>query len=119
MESPVQYTFKMLAMDPTKRVPGGEVRMVDPGSFPASTTVAAALVTLKSGAFARVALASERIGMTVLDQRPGKDDRLCARRRARTMDFNPNDVGFVPNMTATPSKTPGTSTSYSSGVELS
>ena len=50
VESPIQYTFKMAAMAPTRKTPGGEVRIVDSRNFPVSKNVAAALVTLKPGA---------------------------------------------------------------------
>ena len=48
--SPIQYTFKMSAMAPTVKTAGGEVRIVDSHNFPASKSIAAALVTLKPGA---------------------------------------------------------------------
>jgi oxalate decarboxylase len=50
VESPINYTFKMAAMNPTRKTPGGEVRIVDSSNFPVSKNVAAALVTLKPGA---------------------------------------------------------------------
>jgi oxalate decarboxylase len=50
VESSIQYTFKMSAMAPTVKTAGGEVRIVDSHNFPASKSVAAALVTLKPGA---------------------------------------------------------------------
>src|SRR6267154_2147747 len=50
VESTFKYTFKMEAMAPTRKTPGGEVRIVDSRNFPVSKNVAAALVTLKPGA---------------------------------------------------------------------
>jgi oxalate decarboxylase len=50
VESRFQYTFNMAAMEPTRRTPGGEVRIVDSSNFPVSKNVAAGLVTLKPGA---------------------------------------------------------------------
>ncbi|HWO30844.1 MAG TPA: cupin domain-containing protein, partial [Candidatus Acidoferrum sp.] len=50
VESPIKYTFKMKDMTPTRKTPGGEVRIVDSRNFPVSKNVAAALVTLKPGA---------------------------------------------------------------------
>src|ERR1700730_7020745 len=49
VESPIRYTFKMTSMAPTKKSSGGEVRIVDSRNFPASKTVAAAMVTIKPG----------------------------------------------------------------------
>lgn len=98
MQSPVQYTFKMLAMDPTKRVPGGEVRMVDSRNFPPSTTIAAALVTLKPGALRELHWHPNGSEWQFWIQGQGRMTVFAPAGRARTMDFNPNDVGFVPNM---------------------
>src|SRR5579862_7625649 len=44
------YTFKMGSMAPTKRISGGEVRVVDSHNFPVSTNIAAAMVTVQPGA---------------------------------------------------------------------
>jgi oxalate decarboxylase/phosphoglucose isomerase-like protein (cupin superfamily) len=49
VQSPIQYTFKMEAMAPTKRTTGGEIRIVDSHNFPVSKNVAAALNTIKPG----------------------------------------------------------------------
>jgi oxalate decarboxylase len=91
-----QYTFKMEAMAPTRKTRGGEVRVVDSHNFPASRTIAAGLVTIKPGGMRELHWhpnASEwqfyiagKARMTIF-MPPGK---------ARTMDFNANDVGFVP-----------------------
>jgi oxalate decarboxylase len=96
VESPIQYTFKMATMAPTKKTAGGEVRVVDSHNFPASKNVAAALITIKPG------------GMRELHWHPNASEwqfYLAGKGRmtvfmppgnARTMDFNANDVGFVP-----------------------
>src|SRR5436853_2238611 len=39
VESPIKYTFKMEAMNPTRKTPGGEVRIVDSRNFPVSKNV--------------------------------------------------------------------------------
>jgi oxalate decarboxylase len=98
MQSPVQYAFKMVAMDPTKRVPGGEVRVVDSRNFPASTTIAAALVTLKPGALRELHWHPNGSEWQFWIQGQGTMTVFAPAGRARTMDFHPNDVGFVPNM---------------------
>ena len=97
-QSPVQYTFKMVAMDPTKIVPGGEVRMVDSRNFPASTTIASALVTLKPGAMRELHWHPNGSEWQFWIQGQGRMTVFAPPGRARTMDFNANDVGFVPNM---------------------
>ncbi len=94
--SSIQYTFKMEAMAPTKRTSGGEVRVVDSHNFPAARNIAAALNIIKPG------------GLRELHWHPNASEwqfYLAGKARmtvfmpvgsARTVDFNANDVGFVP-----------------------
>jgi oxalate decarboxylase len=95
VESPYQYTFKMSTMAPTHQTRGGEARVVDSRNFLASKNIAAALVTVKPG------------GMRELHWHPNASEwqyYLAGKGRmtvftsegSRTMDFNANDVGFVP-----------------------
>lgn len=97
-QSPVQYIFKMAAMDPTRRVPGGEVRVVDSRNFPASTTIASAMVTLKPGALRELHWHPNGSEWQFWIQGQGRMTVFAPAGRARTMDFHANDVGFVPNM---------------------
>jgi oxalate decarboxylase len=94
-ESRYQYTFKLSTMAPTVQTKGGEVRIVDSHNFLAAKNIAAALVTVKPG------------GMRELHWHPNASEwqyYLAGKARmtvfssegARTMDFNANDVGFVP-----------------------
>jgi oxalate decarboxylase len=92
-----QYTFRLKAMEPTKSTKGGEVRIVDSRNFPVSTHIAAALVTIKPG------------GLRELHWHPNTSEwqfYIAGKARmtvffpvdnARTVDFNPNDVGYVPS----------------------
>ena len=95
VESRYQYTFKLSTMAPTQQTKSGEVRVVDSRNFPVSKNVAAALVIVKPG------------GMRELHWHPNASEwqyYLAGKARmtvftsegARTMDFNTNDVGFVP-----------------------
>src|SRR5580658_2434153 len=96
VQAPQQYTFKMASMAPTFKSAGGEVRIVDSSNFPVSTTIAAGLVRIKPG------------GMRELHWHPNASEWQCwlagtgrmtivmPEGRARTMDFNANDVGYVP-----------------------
>jgi len=98
VQSPIEYTFKMEAMAPTKRTTGGEIRIVDSHNFPAARNIASALNIIKPG------------GMRELHWHPNASEWLffiAGKGRvtvfmpvglARTMDFNANDVGFVPAM---------------------
>jgi oxalate decarboxylase len=94
--SPIRYTFRLQAMEPTKRLTKGEVRIADSHNFPASQRIAAALVTVKPG------------GMRELHWHPNASEwqyYISGKARmtvfnseghARTMDYKANDVGYVP-----------------------
>jgi oxalate decarboxylase len=98
VESPVQYTFKMSAMAPTRKTPGGEVRIVDSRNFPATKNVAAALVTLKPGALRELHWHPNASEWQFWLAGKGRMTIVMNEGRARTMDFNANDVGFVPRV---------------------
>jgi oxalate decarboxylase len=100
VESPIQYTFKMSDMPPTKKTSGGEVRIVDSRSFPASKNVAAALVTLKPGALRELHWHPNASEWQFWLAGKGRMTIVMNEGRARTMDFNANDVGFVPRVAA-------------------
>ena len=100
VESPIQYTFKMSTMPPTKKTPGGEVRIVDSRNFPASKNVAAALVNLKPGALRELHWHPNASEWQFWQAGKGRMTIVMNGGRARTMDFNANDVGFVPRVAA-------------------
>jgi oxalate decarboxylase len=96
-ESPYQYTFRMGAMVPTKQTSGGDARVVDSRNFLAAKHIAAALVNVKPG------------GMRELHWHPNASEwqyyvsgkarmTVFTTEGVRTMDFNENDVGFVPRV---------------------
>jgi oxalate decarboxylase len=96
-ESRYQYTFKMEAMAPTKETSGGSVRVVDSHNFLAAKNIAAGLVTVKPG------------GLRELHWHPNASEwqyylsgkgrmTVFTNEGAHTMDFNANDVGFVPRV---------------------
>lgn len=97
VESPYQYTFRMEAMTPTKETSGGSARIVDSRNFTAAKNIAAGMLTIKPGALRELHWhpnASEwqywiagKGRMTVFNS-----------DGAHTMDFNANDVGFVPKV---------------------
>jgi oxalate decarboxylase len=96
-ESPYQYTFRMEAMSPTKQTRGGEARVVDSRNFLVAKHIAAALVNVKPG------------GMRELHWHPNASEwqyyisgearmTVFTSEGVRTMNFNENDVGFVPRV---------------------
>jgi oxalate decarboxylase len=94
--SPIQYTFKMSAMAPTKQTPGGEVRIVDSHNFPVSKNVASALVVIKPGGIRELHWHPNASEWQFYLAGRGRMTIFMPPQRARTMDFNANDVGYVP-----------------------
>lgn len=95
-ESPIQYTFKMASMAPTRKTAGGEVRLVDSHNFPASTAIAAGLVRLKPGGLRELHWHPNASEWQFYISGKGRMTVFFAEGNARTMDFNANDVGFAP-----------------------
>src|SRR5579863_2602768 len=94
--APRQYTFKMKAMAPTKKTAGGEVRVVDSKNFPVSTHIAAALVTVKPGGLREMHWHPNASEWQFYIAGKGRMTVFTAVGNARTMDYNANDVGYVP-----------------------
>ncbi|HZC34613.1 MAG TPA: cupin domain-containing protein [Chthoniobacterales bacterium] len=95
--SPHQFTFKMKSMAPTKSTKGGEVRIVDSRNFPVSTHVAAGLVTLKPGALRELHWHPRSSEWQYWLAGKGRMTVFFPYDNARTVDFNANDVGYVPS----------------------
>ncbi len=95
MQASQQYTFKMEAMAPPKKTAGGGVRVVDSRNFPASRNIAAGLVTVKPGGMRELHWHPNASSGSSTWQGRGRMTVFMPTGRARTMDFNANDVGFV------------------------
>ena len=96
VESPVSYTFRMKTMKPTVQSNWGDVRIVDSGVFGASKGVAAALVTVKPHAMRELHWHPNASEWQYYLQGTGRMTVFDSSGKARTMNFNANDVGFVP-----------------------
>ena len=96
VEPKVQYTFKMAAMEPTKKTTGGEVRVVDSKNFPVSKSIAAGLVTIKPGGMRELHWHPNASEWQYWIAGKGRMTVFMPVGKARTMDFKANDVGFVP-----------------------
>jgi oxalate decarboxylase len=95
--SPYNYTFKLSSMAPTSKTRGGEIRTVDSHKFTAAKNISGAVATIKPG------------GMREMHWHPNASEwqyyisgkgrmTIVLPEGARTMDFNANDVGFVPRV---------------------
>jgi len=93
-KSPRDFGFRTMAGQPTKQTKGGEVRIVDSRNFKVTTT-AMAMITVHPG------------GMRELHWHPNADEWqyfiagkgrmtvVATGNKARTMDFQEGDVGYV------------------------
>jgi oxalate decarboxylase len=98
LETENKYTFKMAAMPATQKNGGGEARIVDSTVFPVSKGIAAAMVTLKPGAIREMHWHPNVSEWQYWIRGKGRMTVVTMDARARTVDFNANDVGFVPSM---------------------
>jgi oxalate decarboxylase len=98
LETKNQYTFKMSKMPPTTQNAGGEVRIVDSTVFPVSLHVAMAQVTLRPGAIRELHWHPNVSEWQYWIQGRGRMTVVNAEGKARTMNFNQDDVGFVTAM---------------------
>jgi oxalate decarboxylase len=94
--SPIQATFKMKSMAPTRSADRGEVRIVDSRNFPL-TKLAAALVTLKPGGLRELHWHPNSSEWQFWIAGKGRMTVFFPVDNARTVDFNANDVGYVPS----------------------
>ena len=74
------------------------MRVVDSSNFPAATDVAAAMVTIKPGGLREMHWHPNVSEWQYWIRGKGRMTVVTTEAKARTMDFNANDVGFVPTM---------------------
>jgi oxalate decarboxylase len=94
----LEYTFKMRSMPPTKQTKTGEVRIVDSTNFKVSTHIAAGLVILKPGGMRESHWHPNSSEWQYYIVGKGRMTVFMPGANARTMDFNANDVGYVPKV---------------------
>ena len=98
LETNNKYTFDLAGMAPTQLRSGGQAQVVDSSNFPASTQIAAAMVTLKPGAIREMHWHPNVSEWQYWIRGKGSMTVVTTGAKARTMDFNANDIGYVPNM---------------------
>ena len=94
--SPISFDFPMHAMPPTKQTSGGEIRIIDMRNFPVSTTIAAAYVVVKPGGLRELHWHPNADEWQYYIQGQGRMTLFLNGAKARTMNFNSGDVGYVP-----------------------
>jgi oxalate decarboxylase len=98
LETKNNYVFRMASMAPTAKTTGGETRVVDSTNFPIALNIAAAMVTLKPGGLREMHWHPNVSEWQYWIRGKGRMTVVTTGAKARTMDFNANDVGFVPSM---------------------
>ena len=88
------FVFRASTMKPTKVRAGGEVRIVDSGSFPA-TNIAAAIVRLKPGGLRELHWHPLSDEWQYYVSGKGRMTVFEAGTKARTFDFEEGDVGYI------------------------
>jgi oxalate decarboxylase len=91
---PNSFAFFTGKMAPTKVTKGGEVKIVDSKNFPASN-IAAAIVTLKPGGLRELHWHPNEDEWQYYVKGSGRMTVFAAGGRARTMDFQAGDVGYI------------------------
>jgi oxalate decarboxylase len=92
--SPIDFAFRTMQMPPTKRNKSGEVRIIDASTFKVSTTTAA-IVTLKPGGVRELHWHPNADEWQYFFAGKGRMTVFATGGRARTMDFETGDVGYV------------------------
>jgi oxalate decarboxylase len=96
VEPSKKFTFKMASMTPQYSNQGGEARIVDSRNFPAAQNIAAALLTIKPGGMRELHWHPHASEWQYYISGKGRFTVFSPVGQARTVDVNPNDVGFVP-----------------------
>ncbi|HTW57069.1 MAG TPA: cupin domain-containing protein [Terriglobales bacterium] len=93
--SPVDFSFRTAQMPVTKRTKGGEVKIVDSSKFKVSTTIAAAIVTVHPGGIRELHWHPNADEWQYYMSGQGRMTVFATGGRARTMDFQAGDVGYI------------------------
>ena len=93
-KSPIDFAFCTMEMPTTKLTKGGEVRIVDSSKFKVSTT-AMAMVTVRPGGLRELHWHPNADEWQYFISGKGRMTVVATGNRARTMDFQAGDVGYV------------------------
>ncbi len=98
LETERKYTYKLSNQPPDVVRTGGSAKIVDMRKFPVADKICAAQVTLKPGGLREMHWHPNSSEWQYYIKGKGRMTVAITGARARTMDFNANDVGFVPLM---------------------
>ena len=93
--SATDFAFHLTQQPVTQRTQGGEVRIIDSSRFKASTTIAAAIVTVHPGGMRELHWHPNADEWQYYIRGKGRMTVFATGSRARTADFEAGDVGYV------------------------
>jgi oxalate decarboxylase len=93
--SPLDFAFRTTQQAVVKRTRSGEVRIIDSGKFKVSTTIAAAIVTVHPGGIRELHWHPNADEWQYYIAGNGRMTVFDTGARARTMDFQAGDVGYI------------------------
>ena len=94
-EPELEFTFSTSKMAPTVQSRSGSVKIVDTRNFPVSTTIAAAVVTIKPGGLRELHWHPNADEWQYWVQGSGRMTVFNTGPAAVTMDFHAGDIGYV------------------------
>jgi oxalate decarboxylase len=89
------FSFRVAQQPAPKRTKGGEVRIIDSSKFKVSTTIAAAIVTVHPGGIRELHWHPNADEWQYYISGAGRMTVFATGGRARTMDFQAGDVGYI------------------------
>ncbi|KAI0927194.1 hypothetical protein AcV5_007794 [Taiwanofungus camphoratus] len=92
---PSPYTYKFSEVTPTQ-LSGGTVRIADSRTFPVSTSIAVADVTVEPGAIRELHWHPTQDEWTYYLSGTGRVTLFASSSTARTYDYEAGDIGYVP-----------------------
>jgi oxalate decarboxylase len=92
---PNTFSHRLLQQEPN-RMAGGSVRIVDATNFPATKTIAAALVELEPGGLRELHWHPNSDEWQYYIEGEGRMTVFGSESKARTFDYRAGDVGYVP-----------------------
>ncbi len=93
-KSPKDFAFRTMEIPPTKQTKSGDVRIVDSSNFKVSTT-AMAMVTVRPGGLRELHWHPNADEWQYYISGKGRMTVVATGNKARTMDFQEGDVGYV------------------------
>jgi len=93
--SPQDFAFRVAQQPITKRTRGGEVRIIDSRQFKVATNIAAAIVTVHPGGIRELHWHPNADEWQYYIAGTGRMTVFATGGRARTMDFQAGDVGYI------------------------